>query len=301
MKAYIQSQAKLKEGIEKEHRENIRDLAKRISKEGGTKSQLFWKEKRRITPKQSSNSYITLNESGHPIEDPAEAKEHIAQYFENLYQAREGRPQYAEWTKEIKTTIRRITESDEMKEDINPISTTEITEAIHKLKNGKATGPDEIPNEIFTKAEPQTIEVYRKALQTIADSRDIPEQWQKGQIIRLYKGKGKRGKCSNERGITLASNFGKLFERILNNRAKEKINITENKAGGQKGKATTDHLVVLKETIKEIRKQKNPVYMVFLDVTKAYDKAWLDAIMYVMHKEGLKGPEWDLVKKWTKT
>ena len=125
MKAYIQSQAKLKEGIEKEHRENIRDLAKRISKEGGTKSQLFWKEKRRITPKQSSNSHITLNESGHPIEDPAEAKEHIAQYFENLYQAREGRPQYAEWTKEIKTTIRRITESDEMKEDINPISTTE--------------------------------------------------------------------------------------------------------------------------------------------------------------------------------
>ena len=36
--------------------------------------------------------------------------------------------------------------------------------------------------------------------------------------------------------------------------------------------------------------------MVFLDVTKAYNKAWLDAIMYVMHKEGLKGPEWDLVK-----
>ena len=119
----------------------------------------------------------------------------------------------------------------------------------------------------------------------------------KGQIIRLYKGKGKRGKCSNERGITLASNFGKLFERILNNRAKEKINIYEKQAGGQKGKATTDHLVVLKETIKEIRKQKNPVYMVFLDVTKAYDKAWLVAIMYVMHKEGLKGPEWDLVKK----
>ena len=46
MKAYIQSQAKLKEGIEKEHRENLRDLAKRISKEGGTKWQLFWKEKK---------------------------------------------------------------------------------------------------------------------------------------------------------------------------------------------------------------------------------------------------------------
>ena len=37
--------------------------------------------------------------------------------------------------------------------------------------------------------------------------------------------------------------------------------------------------------------------MVFLDVTKGYDKAWLDAIMYVMHKEGLNTPEWNIVKK----
>ena len=49
-----------------------------------------------------------------------------------------------------------------MKEDIDPILTTEITEAVQKLKNGKATGPDEIPNEIFTKAELQTIEVSEK-------------------------------------------------------------------------------------------------------------------------------------------
>ena len=141
MKAYIQSQAKLKGEIGKEHRKNIREQAKRISKEGGKKSQLFWKEKKKITPKQSSNSYITLNESGHPIEDPAEAKEHIAQYFENLYQAREGRPQYAEWTKEIKTTIERITESDQIKGDIDPILTTEITEAMQKTRKRKGDRP----------------------------------------------------------------------------------------------------------------------------------------------------------------
>ncbi len=35
----------------------------------------------------------------------------------------------------------------------------------------------------------------------------------------------------------------------------------------------------------------------FLDVTKAYDKAWLDAIMYVMHKEGLKDNHWTIVRK----
>ena len=39
----------------------------------------------------------------------------------------------------------------------------------------------------------------------------VPEQWQEGEIIRLYKDKGVKGKCVNERGITLASNFGKLM------------------------------------------------------------------------------------------
>ena len=143
----------------------------------------------------------------------------------------------------------------------------------------------------------QNPEIYKEMLQTIANNKEIPDQWQKGQIIRLFKGKRQRGMCSHERGITLASNFGKLFERILNNRAKNKINMTDNQAGGQKGKATTDHLTILNEVINDIRNQGKPAYMVFLDDTKAYDKAWLDAIMYVMHKEGLKGPEWDLVEK----
>ena len=39
--------------------------------------------------------------------------------------------------------------------------------------------------------------------------------------------RAKKRKCSNERGITLANNFGKLFERIVNNRITPKINMTE--------------------------------------------------------------------------
>ena len=34
---------------------------------------------------------------------PWEKKEHIAEYFENLYQARPGTPEYENWTKYIET------------------------------------------------------------------------------------------------------------------------------------------------------------------------------------------------------
>ena len=166
-----------------------------------------------------------------------------------------------------------------------------------KLKRGKANGPDNIPNEALIEADEETLETLRHVFNNITEERSIPEQWQKGQINRIYKGKGKRGKCSNERGITLSSNMGKTYERIINERASQEVHMSNDQAGGKKGTATVDHLAILKEAIDEAKKRKKPAYMVFLDVTKAYDKAWLDAIMYVMHKEGLNTPEWDIIRK----
>ena len=73
--------------------------------------------------------------------------------------------------------------------------------------------------------------------------------------------------------------------------------MTEAQAGGQKSKATVDHLLRIKDTIKHLRQNKKEAYIAFLDVTKAYDKAWPDAILYVMQKEGTDLPTWKLVKE----
>ena len=73
--------------------------------------------------------------------------------------------------------------------------------------------------------------------------------------------------------------------------------MTDAQVGGQKGRATTDHLLILKEAINAARTQKQPVYATFLDVTKAYDKAWIDAIMYVMNKRGINSQIWAIIKK----
>ena len=171
----------------------------------------------------------------------------------------------------------------------------ELEIAIRSLKTRKCPGPDNIPNEIFSKSSKATRYIYLM-FNKILRKREIPPQWLNGNITRLYKGKGTKGKCSNERGITLASNIGKLFERMVNNRATLMADMTDAQAGGQKGRATTDHLLILKEAINAARTQKQPVYATFLDVTKAYDKAWIDAIMYVMNKRGIYSQIWAITK-----
>ncbi len=60
------------------------------------------------------------------------------------------------------------------------------------------------------------VKLKRKKLLT--ESQDIPEKWQEGEIHRVNKDKGGKGKYSNERGITLSRNLGKLYEWIMNER-----------------------------------------------------------------------------------
>ena len=48
---------------------------------------------------------------------------------------------------------------------------------------------------------------------------------------------------------------------------------------------------------KENQKNDKPLHIAFLDVTKAYDKAWLNTIIYATHKNGLTRKNWRIVKE----
>ena len=73
--------------------------------------------------------------------------------------------------------------------------------------------------------------------------------------------------------------------------------MTKAQAGGKPGCSTVDHLIVLKQTIKEIRDKGMTAYIIFLDVQKAYDKAWLDAILHALNQNGIQGKNLRMMKK----
>jgi len=292
----IQAQHSLKEKITQEETKTSTNKLNELIK-NNVLTKEFWKTRAKITGKSEQEPYDTITEEGETITSEKRTLEHVADYYEDLFQAREGTEEQKEWTKIIEEKVKQIEREMNTKPSVPKITTTELRKIIKKLKRMKALGPDRIPNEIFIEANEQTLEIYAKYLNIIIETRDIPEIWQEGELMRLYKGKGKiKGKCSSERGITFASNYGKLFERIINERIDDILEITEAQLGGRRGASTTDHLIMMKEMITEAKNNKKPLYMVFLDVEKAYDKAWLDAIMYVLYNNGVKDRHWELIK-----
>ena len=297
LKEYMEAQQQLREEIEKMERERVQVQYDRLINEGGTKSRMFWKIRKQLLNANKPMEYDVITEEGNILKDEQEAKEYIAKYFENLYCARPAKPEAISLTESMIDQVKSWEETTN-KQKASPVTNQELDAAIKSLKRGKSCGEDEIPNEIFLEANNATKGVFIQAFNDILQTKSIPVQWQLGTITKLYKGKGTKGKCSNERGITVSSNAGKLLERIINNRAMKDIEISDAQAGGRKKRATTDHLLILKDVIRQHKRRRKPLYLTFLDVTKAYDKAWLDGLLYNIYKRGVQGPTWNMIRKF---
>ena len=88
----------------------------------------------------NGQEYTTYTEEGEQIKDPTETKEHIANYFEDLYQAREGKVEYQMWTekitKHVKTALNEPPSTNSSTE--NKISDKEMDRIIKRLKRNKS-------------------------------------------------------------------------------------------------------------------------------------------------------------------
>ena len=100
----------------------------------------------------------------------------------------------------------------------DPITESEIYEAIKTLKLNKSSGIDEIVNEYIISTKQIMIPIYVKLFNAILETGNIPTDWLTGIIIPIYKNKGSNLDPGNYRPITLLSCLGKLFTSILNNR-----------------------------------------------------------------------------------
>ena len=294
---YFDIQKQIRTETEKEQKDQTKKDLESLVATGGSKSQNFW-ARRKVILRNNTEEYDLVTEDDFVITDPEKAKNEIANYFENLYKPREGVKEYEPWHRYITETVDELNDKYSRENHFTEITMRELKVAIKSLKPNKAVGPDDIPNEVFINAGHKHLKYLLKIFNNVTRDKKIPSQWKTGEIIRIYKGKGTKGKCSNERGITLASNVGKLYERIITTRMTNQLDISDAQAGGKKGRATTDHILVLKELINIATKlQKKPIYLPFLDVSKAYDKANIDALLFSAHERGLKEDTWLIIKE----
>ena len=103
-------------------------------------------------------------------------------------------------------------------------------------------------------------------------------------IITLYKNKGDRSDCNNYRGISLLSIAGKLFAHILQGLQllAERI-YPESQCGFRsKRSRTVDMIFSLRQLQEKCREQNKPLYLAFIDLTKAFNLVSRDGLFKML-------------------
>ena len=117
----------------------------------------------------------------------------------------------------------------------------------------------------------------------------MPQAWKDASIITIYK-KGDRTDCGNYRGISLLSTAGKIFARILLNRLSTHITpeevVPETQCGFRGNRSTIDMIFCLRQLQEKCIEQDRPLYIVFVDFSKAFDTVGRTGLWQLLKKYG---------------
>ena len=163
--------------------------------------------------------------------------------------------------------------------NISKPTRTEIRNVIKKLKTDKAPGPDSIPPEAI-KADVETSEMLTNSL-----SRDAPEQWKDGHLIKIPK-KGNLKECKNHRGIMLLLVPGKVLNRIILDRLTTTLDaeLRYQQAGFRKDRSCTDHIATPRIIVEQTLEWFSLLYVNFVDFQKAFDSLDSNQIIMETHE-----------------
>ena len=173
---------------------------------------------------------------------------------------------------------------------LDEVPTLEETQrAIEQLQVGKSPGPDGIPPEIFKEGGKAMVAKLTELLQQSWEAGTVPQDFKDANIIHLYKNKGDRASCDNHRGISLLSIAGKIMARVILNRITYHLLdsvVSESQCGFRSNRGTIDMIFAVRQLQEKCREQNQNLYILFVDLTKAFDTVSREGLWAILAKLG---------------
>ena len=153
----------------------------------------------------------------------------------------------------------------------------QLTGDIRSLASGKAIGPDGVSVELFKITLNGDPALHRRLLDIVVRiwrGGEVPQQWKYAIIVVLHK-KRDRTECGNYRGISLVAHAVNILLKLIARRLSEYCErvgvLRKEQSGFRPNRSTTDVMFVIRRLQELARKKRIPLYVCFIDLTKAYD------------------------------
>ena len=124
----------------------------------------------------------------------------------------------------------------------------------------------------------------------------VPQKYKDAKVISLYK-KGDQMDPGNYRSLFMLEREGKLFCKILKERIDDMtvMRLDRYQFGFRKGRSTLQAIWLLRNLVQTAREEKTDLYMVFIDLVKAFDSVDRGALMNTLIEDGVNNPMRSLI------
>ena len=168
------------------------------------------------------------------------------------------------------------------------------------MKSSKVTETDEVPNEIIRILLEDAIGflLILEMLNLCWVTCTMPALWQIARVVAIFKQKGSARLPTNYRPISLLQHFSKLFTFLIDRRLRLlEHRIWRNQKGFLRGVSTDDaNFLLLRLQELSFRWQDFPLYFIFLDWVKCYDKIHHGPLLDALRRFGLPQQYLDVLR-----
>lgn len=277
----------VKKELDEHRNSNWNNLLESLNDEDNDHKKLWaWKKK---TTKQSNSIKPIHGERGLVYSDKNKATA-FADSLQLQFQENQNREEDIEETERTtRTVIRYLNRPDNS--NLRETNTEEIKSEITRLKTRKAPGEDLITNKMLKIFAEEYLHYIVNLINSILKNRHFPDSWKNAIIILIPKPGKNHTHPENHRPISLLNTLAKLTERIILTRLNEEIidkNVIPMEQFGFQPELSTElQALRLTEDIHKSLDLKHSTAAAFLDISKAFDKAWHQGILYKLIKNNI--------------
>jgi hypothetical protein len=213
--------------------------------------------------------------------------------------------------KEVEEAISNICAERRMPDRSIEITAKTVTEICRKLSRHSAAGPDDVAPSFLIEGGSRLHALLARFFNDLLRSGYAPASFRVASIFPIYKGEGNpRSLPISYRPISLTSVIAKLMERCLLPYLQSCIApfLNVNQAGFRPGYSAIDQIYRLSRAIQKVLAERSErpnsakahsvLPVAFLDISKAFDRVWIDGLLFKAWNCNVKGQLWWWLKSY---